>query len=91
MSRRLSFYFDFGAEVPLWWDGTGAVEPSQLPLSDALIAELRAFQTEFWDNCPEPGEPADPALILRGRELLTQVKRELGPSWQLRGEFEFAE
>lgn len=79
---------DYGC-WPLWWDGdgrTGNIAPSDLGLSDALCAELRAWSSAY-DATLNPDDPVSSGFATCveqhrfhewGARLTDRVARELG-------------
>src|SRR3954449_11480604 len=57
---RLDFYCDYGAEIPLWINGTGMARARRVPVTAGLVADLMAFQALFEDGFGEDDETPFP-------------------------------
>ncbi|GAA4031044.1 hypothetical protein GCM10022247_65180 [Allokutzneria multivorans] len=97
MSNARAF-FDAGSGALLWcscegWDDWGQpVDLELLPISQALRDELDRLISRYdtslnWDYPPDPG-PWREAECLEFNEAvrsaITQLRAELGPTWQIR-------
>lgn len=81
----LDFYCDWGAEVPLWIDGSGMAYAQSVPVSEVLRRDLVAYQARFEDGFGEDDDaPYPDGFLAAGRELLERVRAELpSPPWRI--------
>ncbi len=65
-----------GADLPLWWSGSGEVHPRQLPVSQSLLADLMAYQEWHEELDPDDDTPPDELQRLwdAGRDLLARLR-----------------
>ena len=66
-----------GGDLPVCW--IAEPEVAALPLTERLLADLRAWQAAY------DGSPGQ-AFAAEGRRLLAALRRELGPSWVVTGD-----
>lgn len=91
--RRLKLMADYGCH-PLWGtaeEEIGDVDPAELAISAALVADLAAWAAAF-DATLDPDDPiasgfpsevAAAAFRARGVDLARRLRAELGPGWEI--------
>ncbi|MGN6608634.1 MAG: hypothetical protein ACTHMS_16690 [Jatrophihabitans sp.] len=78
----LDFYCDWGADIPLWINGSAMAHADTVPVSADLLRDLMRFQEWFVEAVDIGDEDGPEGFDDLGRALLARVRNELPPPWR---------